>query len=485
MQPVRWIRNIAEAYTVSDSGLGVARGIDVVIEGGVITALRPADARRPVPEGVEVIDATGLLALPGLVDGHNHLWQVLIRGCGADMRLPEWLEHCVFPWREVPPTFEESYALTRYAAAELVSSGVTTVVDWNHSFSQSMVAGALAALEDSGLRYRLAVFPGLAPDAAPTSGPHADEVAEQTYGGCGAQHGPEHGAAVDAACVAALDPEWVRFIETKAAAFAQGGAPHKRLGGLHLATHPPRSEGWDERHLLAASALAQRLGLPLNLHFHEHPSEVRSDSLAVIEAAGATRVPLILNHAVHLSAQDIATLGRWQTAGQGAAVIYNAQSNARLGSGVMPLASLQGAGCAVGLGLDGAAGDRFDAFSNLRMSIGLQRAATAHMVSIAEGLRLATLGGARALGLDAHIGSLEVGKAADVILVDPSTPHFAFTPGTAELVLTGGPESVAWVLVAGRVLKAPAASGRGLPSTAALRAAAASAAQALYRRKPL
>ncbi len=469
----RWIRNVAEAYTLRGAGLGLARTVDIVIEDGLIAAILPADANRVAPAGVEVVDASGLLALPGLVDGHNHLWQVLIRGCGADLHLPEWLAHCVFPWRAVPPTFQESYALTRFAAAELIASGVTTVVDWNHSFGAPMVEGALAALRDSGLRFRLAVFPALA----------AQPSATRPGGLAASERSPARRAP-------ALDPAWVTLVEKLAASFSQLGAPERRRGGLHLATHPPLPEGWDAGHLRATAALAQRLALPLNLHFHEHPSEVRADNLAELEASGAPARPLLLNHAVHLSPADLQTLARWRSGGghtgqsdATTGVIYNPQSNARLGSGVMPLAALQAAGVPVGLGLDGAAGDRFDAFANLRMALGLQRAGAAHMLEVEAGLRLATLGGARALGLSAHIGTLEAGKAADLLLVDPQSTHFAFTRGTAELVLTAGPESVTWVFVEGRPLKAPPEAGLALESLVHLRKRAATAARALHARK--
>ena len=144
------IRNAALVLTmepqVGIGPLGILETADVLFAGETIvavgTGLQDADA--------VILDATGKIVLPGFVDVHNHLWQSLIRGCGTDKDLLDWLKECVFPMRGVGITEQEAYAAVRLSTLDLIATGVTTVVDDSHSFTPAFVAGNVRALQDWG-----------------------------------------------------------------------------------------------------------------------------------------------------------------------------------------------------------------------------------------------------------------------------------------------------------------------------------------------
>src|SRR5262245_7175666 len=137
---------------LGDGELGVIAGGDVLIERDRIVAVgKDLDG-----SAARIVDATGKIVMPGFVDVHNHLWQSLIRGCGAALGVGDWLQTCVFPVGRLNVTTHEAYAVARLSTLDLLSAGVTTVVDWSHAFSPDFVRGNLQALLDSGLRFAFA-----------------------------------------------------------------------------------------------------------------------------------------------------------------------------------------------------------------------------------------------------------------------------------------------------------------------------------------
>src|SRR5262249_10315198 len=131
------LRNAALVITMDPSlgsdPLGTLEGADVLLEGGAIKAV----GKGLGSEGAWVLAVTGTIVRPGLVAVHNHLWQTLIRGCGADKNVSGWLEECALPIRRlrVPITREEGYAAVRLSTIDLVGTGVTTVVDFSHAYT--------------------------------------------------------------------------------------------------------------------------------------------------------------------------------------------------------------------------------------------------------------------------------------------------------------------------------------------------------------
>ncbi len=147
------LRNAALVITADPSlgkgALGVIENGDVLFEDDQIVAV----GQNITDPDATVIDATDKIILPGFVDTHNHLWQSLVRGCGADKLLQPWLEECVFSMGDGIISEESAYAGVRLSTLDIIATGVTTVLDWFHSYTPEFTAGNLRALEESGLRF--------------------------------------------------------------------------------------------------------------------------------------------------------------------------------------------------------------------------------------------------------------------------------------------------------------------------------------------
>lgn len=338
-------------------------------------------ASEPAPQGCVVHDLRGSLIIPGFVDAHVHYPQTRVIGSASGPLLP-WLESTVFP--EESRFTDDDYA--REVAEEFVrraaAVGTTTVLAFSSS-SATATAIALETLAERGLR----AIVGL--------------------------------TLMDQNCPAALSVPAERAIgEARAlAARFQGAA-----GGLLGMAITPRFALSCSRPLLeAAGALARELDLLVQTHVSENVHEgeatlaahpIASDYLGVYEAVGLVGPKTVFAHAIHFSEAE------WdRVAASGARVAHCPDSNFFLGSGVMKLAEARRRGVPVALGSDVAAGRSFD----LRRAI-----ACAHDASLLAGasvedevlFELATLGGARVLGLARETGSLELGKDADFLVLD-------------------------------------------------------------------
>jgi len=137
--------------SVGASDLGTRLGADVLIENDKIAAV----GQHLSDAGARIVDATGMIVMPGFIDTHNHLWQSLIRGCGTDGNLFGWLNACELPMFNpaITLTRAEAYAGVRLSTLDLINTGVTTTVEWSHAFTPEFVRGDIQALTDSGLRF--------------------------------------------------------------------------------------------------------------------------------------------------------------------------------------------------------------------------------------------------------------------------------------------------------------------------------------------
>ena len=397
------IRNAALVLTMDPSlgvgPLGMLEEGDVLLAGDTITSVG-----RGLKSSGEIIDATGKIVMPGFVDVHDHLWQTLIRGCGTDQDLVGWLNTCTYPLAKFPFTQSDIAAAVRLSTLDLISTGVTTVVDWSPAWTPQFAQGNVQALLESGLRFSFAYL-------------------------------------------GSAESEVIRGI----ARLKRDEIDRHSRATLQIAAHPSMNEAWLPR-LIASSKLADELGVLLHVHLLEHQSDREEHPLKALERAGALNSNLLAAHVVHPTSEEIALL-----ASKGVRVAHNPLSNMRLASGIMPLPAMKNVGIPVGLGLDGGTNDTMDMFNNMRAAVGLQRVLSLRAdvyPTVIDVLRLATIEGAKMLKMEDQVGSLTPGKKADLIILDPHTVNFApRVDWISQLVFNGQPRNVAWVFVDGRPLK--------------------------------
>lgn len=357
----------------------VLEGGALAIKGDSIAGIYPAGAA--LPKATRTVDATGHLVIPGLVNTHGHVPMVLFRGLADDMALLEWLNDFIFPAEA--RNVDEAFCTwgTLLACIEMARSGTTTFSDMY--YYEDAIA---RATDRAGLR----------------------AVLGQTIIGFPA---PDY-ATVDAALAGTE-------------AFIERWKGHPRITPS-VAPHALYTTSVET--VQRAAALARRHGVPFQIHANESPAEdaqVRKrcgdTSVRVLEKAGVLGPKVLLHHGITLTPDDMKLVAE-----RGAAVSHNPESNMKGASGVADVAGLLAAGVDVGLGTDGGAGN-----NNLDMFEEMDTCAKLHKLMAREPTAmpakqvvwLATQGGARALGLGDRVGSLEVGKLADVVLVDVRAPE--------------------------------------------------------------
>ncbi|WP_275307802.1 amidohydrolase family protein [Streptomyces yunnanensis] len=372
-------------------------GVDVLLRDGTVAAVGHGLA---APDGARVLDARGRIVLPGFVDLHNHLWQSSIRGGCANEGLYGWMHDCN---RATLPKIDpqDMYRFVHLAALDALQAGVTTVVDWVHPIPYDTSERYVRALDDAGLRF--------------------------VY------------ASAQSAADAHLIPRIKRDL-----------LDPLPLASVQVAARAGMSQLADLRTL---HALARDLGVMLNSHVLENRGDRKDDPIRSLREAGAFGPRLLMNHAIHLTDEEIALTGEHDVR-----IAHCPLSNMRLASGICPLPAFHRHGVKAGLGHDGGTNDTSDMFNVMKAAVGLQRArhedAAIHP-TIPAVLRMATLGGAEAIGMADRVGSLTPGKRADVVVLDPGTLNFAPRfDWTSQIVLNGQPPNVSEVFVDGHLRKA-------------------------------
>lgn len=403
------IRN-ARVITMGD--LGVVTG-DLGIDDGRIAAIGRVDGRAR-----EEINAAGSLVLPGLVQAHIHLGQTLFRGVSDDVDVVDWLRDSVWPLEQAHDAASMA-ASCRLGVAELLLGGTTTVLSME---TVAHTDEAFSAAEELGIR----AFIGKA--LMDRLEPGTDMYGEDT---------------ADAqADLGRLIRRWDRAAE----------------GRLRVALTPRCPRGTSDETWRAVVELAAARDMLIHTHVAESrplteqaATSTAGSDIVILERVGALSARLVMAHTVWPANEEMELVAR-----RGAHVCHCPSANLKLASGIAPIPAYLALGINVALGADGAAcNNNLDAFQEMRLAalVHKPRFGPRAMPGRAV-LEMATLGGARALGIAEEVGSIEVGKLADVVVLARrqarSAPEAA--DPISEVVYSRTSADVRTVLVAGRVV---------------------------------
>jgi 5-methylthioadenosine/S-adenosylhomocysteine deaminase len=387
---------------------GALTGHALIVDEGVIVALLPADAADATYSARTTHHLPAHALIPGLVNAHTHAAMTLMRGIADDIPLKTWLEQHIWPLeaRFVSPEFV--YDGTLLGAAEMLRGGVTCCNDM-YFYPEA----AARAYETAGMRAMLGT------PVLEFATPYASDVDGYLQRGLA----------------------------------ARDAFKHSPLLSFSLAPHAPYTVG--DESLARIVMYARQLDLPIQTHLAETQHEIDEaraatgmTPLARLDRLGVTGPSFIAIHAVHLDSADLSLL-----ASQRCHVVHCPGSNMKLGSGIAPVTELLRLGVNVALGTDSAASNnRLDMLGEMRLASLLAKVASGDPSSVpaATALRMATLNGATALGLDARTGSLKPGKQADIAAIDLSgvTTSPLYDP-VSHLTHAAGRECVTDVWVGG------------------------------------
>lgn len=393
---------------------GTRRVIDdggIAVAGGRIVALGPrAEIERAYSSRQRLL-ASGKVITPGLINGHTHVPMVLFRGLADDLDLQEWLTKYIFPAEAKNVTENFVRVGTRLGLAEMIRSGTTTYCDMYYFedaiADETAKAGVRGVLGETIIDFPVA-----------DNKTHAEGMA---------------------------------YVER----FVARWKGHELIVPA-IAPHAPYTVS--EAHLKAVRAFADRTGAPIVTHISETKRELDdsvkdkgASPVAYLERIGFLNNRVIAAHMVWPQGSDIEILKR-----RGVGVVHNPQSNMKLASGVAPVPKMLTEGVSVGLGTDGAASN-----NDLNMWEEMDTVAKLHkvfsgdpkVISAQQAFELATIRGAHALHMEKEIGSLEVGKRADLLVIDRDTLNqIPLTNIYSDLVYATKGSDVQTVIINGRIV---------------------------------
>jgi len=396
--------------TVDANRRVIPRG-SVAVDGRDIVAVDTADAIAAEFSGRDTIDAAGAVVMPGLINTHTHAPMVLFRGLADDLALMDWLQKYIFPAEAKTVSPEFVRAGTRLAALEMIESGTTAYADMYY-FEDEIGRATKAAGLRGVLGETIIQFP--VPDAKTPA-------------------------------------ESLARVERFAGEFAGDEL-------ITAAVAPHSMYTLDGDTLKACRALADRLHIPVIIHLAETKDEIKTADekyhatpTAYLDSLGFWGARTLAAHAVHVTPGDIAIL-----AARHVGVSHNPESNMKLASGIAPVEAMRKAGVTVGLGTDGAASNNdLDMFEAMRQAAFLHKlvAGDPRAIPAPVALEMATIEGARAMGMDREIGSLEAGKRADLLVVSMASARQTpmYDPVSHLVYVTRG-DDVQTTIVNGKVL---------------------------------
>ena len=357
---------------------------DVLIRGDRIVAVGDVEAAP----GARAVDARGCIVMPGFVQAHVHLCQTLFRGFAEDAPLLEWLSQHIWPY-EGAHTAESLYASARLGISELLLGGTTAALDMGtvrHTdvIFQTAEKGGFRLTSGKAMMDKGHMRPGGLKETTDESLRLSDEVASRWHG--------------------------------------------KADGRLRYAFAPRFILSCTDTALIECAKLARKRGCLIHTHASENPGEVEAvreatggkSNIRALHDLGISGKDVVLAHCVWLESEERRLLVETNTR-----VAHCPSTNLKLASGVADIPGLLAAGVTVGIGADGApCNNRMSAFTEMRLASLLQKPKLgAGAMPARDVVKMATMGGARVLGIDDQVGSLEKGKRADVIVVDTMAPH--------------------------------------------------------------
>jgi 5-methylthioadenosine/S-adenosylhomocysteine deaminase len=383
------------------AGTVIESGAIAVDEGVIIAIGSDADIEAKY-SAVNTLNGENRVVMPGLVNGHTHAAMTLLRGVADDLALMEWLQNYIFP-AEVEFVDAEFVRIgTELACWEMIRGGTTTIVDMYY---------------------------------------YPDTIAE-VIDSCGLR------ALISATVIDQRSPDAEGFIE-------RWQGKNSRITPIF---GPHANYTLDAEQLRATREAALKYGVPISIHVSESQFEVQNSqnlygmpSIEMLDSIDFFDGPTIAAHVIWPTEQEIPILVERKVG-----VIHNPTSNMKLASGIAPVAEMLNAGVRVGLGTDGAASNNdLDMWEEMRLAAFLQKIGLMNPEALPATavLRMATSGGGEAIGLGDEIGSLEVGKRADIIQVAFDDVHHIPTfDVVSHLVYVSDEQDVASVVVDGKVL---------------------------------
>lgn len=381
---------------------------DVLIDGDTIVAVGEVNPALWQDGAVEIIDGQNTLVMPGLVNTHCHGAMTLLRSYADDMSLMPWLNEMIWP-AEAKLTDEHVYWGAQLAILEMIKSGTTTFADMYDHMDQ--VAQAVA---ETGIRANLCR------GIVSFGDEHCAKIAEN----------------------AALYEKWDHSCDGRIVVWF---GPHAAY------TCPP-----DYLEKIVQAARDHKTGL--HVHVAETLAEIKDiqemyqkTPVAYLNDLGVFDGPALAAHCVHLTEEDMAIL-----VAKKVGIAHNPVSNLKLASGIAPISQLQKMGGIIGLGTDGASSNNSqNLFKEINQCALIHKVQTMDPTAMGayEALKLATIGGAKALHWDEQIGTIEVGKKADLILIDLNKPHYApYNNLVSDLAYSAQGSDVKTTIVNGKIL---------------------------------
>jgi len=402
----------ARVITMESPGAVINKGV-IAVDGNLITHVGGEGTEPANFQADKIIDGSNMAALPGFVNCHTHAAMTLFRGFADDLPLKQWLEEKIWPL-EAGLQKEDIYWGTLLCCLEMIRSGTTTFADMYFHMGQAARAVVKAGLRASLSRGLIGTLPGITVEGEPTPLEDAVQFARKWHGANNGRISVMLGPHAPYTC----PPDFMRKVI-------------KIAGDMHMGIH---------------THLAETAG-----EVDQIKREYGKTPIQLMDDLGLFEGQVLAAHCVHLEEKDIEIL-----AAKKVGIAYNPQSNMKLASGIAPVKKLLDAGAIVGLGTDGAASNNnLDMIEEMRTATLLQKVATGDPMALPayETLAMATVNGARALGLGGEIGLLKPGYKADIILVNLHRPHLC--PGHdlfARLVYSAQSSDVETVLVDGEVL---------------------------------